>query len=105
MQSHIEEIREAGGEVLAVSVEPAAKTHEALKSAGIVYPLLADPDLEIIDAYGLRHFDGGMGGGDISRPATFVIDREGRIAWRDLTDNWRVRVRPRRVLEQLARIP
>lgn len=91
--------------MLAVSAEPAEKTAEALRSAAISYPLLADPDLQTIDAYGLRHSDGGMGGRDIARPATFVLDRQGRIVWRDLTDNWRVRVRPGRVLEQLARIP
>lgn len=43
--------------------------------------------------------------GDIARPAVFVLDREGRVAWRQLTENWRVRVRPEVILEQLARLP
>lgn len=86
-----------------MSVYPAEVTAEKLASAGIEYPLLADPDLVAIDAYGVRH-PGGMGH-DIARPATFLIDRRGRIAWRDLTDNWRVRLRPERVLEQLAATP
>ncbi len=105
MQSRIDEIREAGGEVLAVSSEPAEKTHEALKSSGINYPLLADPDLSTIDAYGLRHAGASMEGGDIARPAAFVLDRQGRIVWRDFTDNWRIRVRPQRVLDQLTKVP
>lgn len=88
-----------------MSVEPAEKTREALATAGIDFPLLADPDLETIDAYGVRHRGAGMGGKDISRPATFLIDRQGRIVWRDLTDNYRVRVRPARLLEELAAIP
>jgi peroxiredoxin len=101
LQSRIEEIRAAGGEVLAVSTDPAEETRRRLGSKGFEFPLLADPGLEAIDAFGVRHPGGGMGGVDLARPAVFVIDRQGRIAWRDLTDNWRVRVRPERVLEQL----
>lgn len=86
-----------------MSVDEAAVTAEKLASAGIEYPLLADPGFAAIDAYGVRHPEGM--GHDIARPATFLIDRQGKIAWRDLTDNWRVRVRPERVLEQLAAIP
>ena len=73
------------------------------KLEGIDYPLLADPDLTAIDAYGVRHPEGM--GHDIARPATFLVDRQGRVAWRDLTDNWRVRVRPERVLEQVKALP
>ncbi len=89
--------------MLAVSVDPDATTREKLGTAGIEYSLLADPDLSTIDAYGVRHPAGGMGGLDIARPATFLIDGQGRIVWRELTDNWRIRLRPERLLEQLAR--
>ena len=85
-----------------MSVDAAEATRDKL-SGDIGYLLLADPELAAIDAYGVRH-PGGMGH-DIARPATFLIDREGRVVWRDLTDNWRVRVRPERVLEQLKAIP
>ncbi len=59
----------------------------------------------MIDAYGVRHPDGMETGRDIARPAIFLIDRQGRIVWRDLTDNYRIRVRPGRILEELATIP
>jgi len=68
------------------------------------FPLLSDPGAEVIRRFGLLHASGGPGG-DIARPAVFVLDREGRVAWRDLTDNWRVRVRPTRILEELGRVP
>jgi hypothetical protein len=58
----------------------------------------------VIDRFGLRHRKGGLDG-DIARPAIFILDREGRVAWRELTDNWRVRARPDRLLEELAAIP
>jgi peroxiredoxin len=53
-----------------------------------------------MDLFGLRHEKGGPGG-DVARPAVFLIDRQGRIVWRELTENWRVRVRPEQVLEQV----
>ncbi len=105
MQSRIEDIRAAGAEVLAVSVDPSDVTRDKLGSAGIEYPLLADPDLATIDAYGVRHPGAAMDGGDIARPATFLIDGDGRVVWRELTDNWRVRLRPDRLLEQLTAAP
>lgn len=86
-----------------MSVDPSETTLERLGSSGIEFPLLADPDLATIDAYGVRHPEGGMGGVDIARPATFLIDADGRIIWRELTDNWRVRLRPERLLQQLER--
>ena len=88
-----------------MSVDPTDATRDKLGSAGIEYHLLADPDLSTIDAYGVRHPGGDMQGGDIARPATFVIDRQGRVVWRELTDNWRIRLRPERLLEQLAAVP
>lgn len=90
--------------MLAISVDPPEDSRPIVESYGLTFPLLSDPDLRVIDAYGLRHPDGGLDG-DIARPAVFVLDREGRIAWRDLTDNWRVRVRPERLLDELRAIP
>jgi peroxiredoxin len=104
LQSRIEEIREAGAEVVAVSVDPLETNAELATSLGLTVPLVSDPDLTAIDAFGVRH---DVGAGDdvqsIARPAVFVIDPEGRIVWRRLTDDWRVRVRPEQVLEVLRR--
>ncbi len=75
-----------------------------VRKLGLQYPILSDPRLEVIDRYGVRHPGAGPSG-DIARPATFVLDREGVVRWRDFTDNWRIRLRPERVLEQLESIP
>lgn len=88
-----------------MSVDPAAVTRDKLASAGLDFPLLADPGFAVIDAYGVRHPGGGMEGVDIARPATFLIDTDGRIIWRELTDNWRIRLRPQRLLDQLNALP
>lgn len=78
-------------EVIAISAGTQEELKEKMLPKGITFPLLADPTLEAIDAYGLRHEGGNPFGGDISRPAIFLIDEEGKIIANILTDNWRVR--------------
>lgn len=63
-----------------------------------------DPNGEMIDAYGVRHPGASIEGGDIARPAVFIVD-DGKILWRMITDNYRIRVRPETVIEQLKNSP
>lgn len=105
MQSRIDEIHAAGAVVLAIckdSIEENSKTVENLK---LDFSILSDPKLEVTEAYDLLHREASIDGGDIARPAVFIIDRQGIVRWRQLTNNWRVRVRPETVMEQLGAIP
>ncbi len=104
MQSRLSEIRALDAEVLAISVDAPEDSQAIVEAYDLEFPVLSDPHAAVIRAYGILHADGGIEG-DVARPAVFVIDREGRVAWRDLTDNWRVRVRPERVLEELRKLP
>ncbi len=105
MQSRLDEIQATGTEVLAISTDPSPSTQENLGKAGIEFHLLADPDHETIEAYGVLHAASGMAGADIARPATFLIDEQGRIIWRELTSNWRIRLRPQSLIDQLKASP
>jgi peroxiredoxin len=98
------EIRAQGGEVVAISTGSTESAKEVADAYRLDYPLLSDPDLAAIDAFGVRHVGGGIDG-DIARPAVFVVDREGRIAWRELAENWRVRLRPETLVARLAEVP
>ena len=51
--------------------------------------LLADPDMAIISAYGLEDTTIGE---EVARPATYVLDADGRVVWRHLPDDWRIRL-------------
>lgn len=104
MQSRLNDIRAADAELLAISVDPVATSKKLAADLKLTYTLLSDPELKVIDAYGVRH-PGGNDGQDIARPATFILDRDGVVRWRDLTETIRLRVRPERILEQLAKIP
>ena len=66
---------------------------------GMVY--LSDPEQEIIGAYGLT--DATLGK-EVARPASFILDGEGRILWRHLPDDWRVRLGPDAYLEALDHV-
>tara|TARA_R110002096_G_scaffold24760_7_gene77948 strand:- start:8502 stop:8834 length:333 start_codon:yes stop_codon:yes gene_type:complete len=102
LQSKISEIREAGAEVLAISSERSEVIGEKMAKLNLDYPVLADPDFQAIDAFGLRHVGADpFSNGDIARPAVFLIGKEGEILWSELTENWRVRVTPEMVLEQV----
>jgi peroxiredoxin len=103
LQSRLAEIRRLDGEVLAISVDPVERAREIVEAHGLEFALLSDPQAAVVREYGVLH-EGGGPFGDIARPACFLLDRQGRIVWRDLTENWRVRVRPDRVLDQLARL-
>ena len=105
MQSRIRAIHEADAEVLAISVDPVEANRKVVEKLKLEFPILSDPDWVAIDAYHVRHEGASMEGNDIARPAVFILDRRGVVQWRDVTDNWRVRVRPETVLEQLSAIP
>jgi peroxiredoxin Q/BCP len=104
LQSRLDEIHELDAEVLAISVDAPEDSREIVDAYEFGFPLLSDPEARVIAQYGVFHEGGGIDG-DIARPAVFIIDREGRVVWRALTENWRVRVRPGKIIEQLQAIP
>ena len=85
---------------MAVSVDPPETTRKLIEKQGYPFLFLSDEKLEAIRKYDLVHAGGG-GGADISRPGEFLIDLTGTIRWRDLTENYRVRVKGETVLKQL----
>jgi peroxiredoxin len=87
-----------------VVVDPVERNAQVVESLGLDYRIAADPTLAAIDAYGLRHDAPGMEQ-PIARPATFVIDADGIVRWRDLTENYRRRPRPEAILAALDALP
>ena len=56
----------------------------------------------MIEEWGLTHEGGKPGGGTIARPGIFLVEADGTVSWRNLTENYRVRVRPEHLLEALG---
>jgi len=85
-------------EIAAVSVDSTEDSRKLSQARGYTFPVLSDPQAEVIRRYGLLHPKGGEDGHDIARPAEILIDPSGTVRWENLTDDLRVRARPGQVL-------
>jgi peroxiredoxin len=97
----MDDFRRLDAAVVAVVVDDSGQNAQVVERLGLSFPILADPELRVIDAYDLRHSDGGPTG-NIARAATFVIDGSGVVRWRDLTENYRLRPRAEDVVAAVA---
>jgi len=84
--------------VAGVVVDPPATNADLAHQAGLAYPILSDPELRTIDAYGLRHEHAGPEGADVARSASVLIDADGVVRWTFVTTNIRVRPTPDEVI-------
>ena len=89
LQSAKDELDELNVVVLGISADPPEKL--ASISKNYQFTLVGDPELKVIDQFGLRHKDASPYGGDIARPAVILLSPEGEVLFTLLTDNWRVR--------------
>ena len=90
----------AGARLAAVSVDPIEVSQELATRLGLGFPILADPDGDVIRAFGVWHASR-----KIALPAVFVIDREGVIRWRRVSSSVTDRPTEDEVLEVVGRIP
>jgi len=82
LQSHYRDFNEAKAIVVGVSNEAAPDVKAFRDKLGLGFELYSDPDLAMITKWGVA--DTGAG---ISRPATFVIEPGGAIAYRKVGEN------------------
>ena len=107
MQSGLEDIRKADAQVVAVCVDSVEQNAKVVENLKLGYTILSDPDLKVTKAYDLLHEGASIDSAkpDVARPAVFIIGRDGVVRWRNLTENYRIRVRPETVVEALSKIP
>ena len=87
MQAQADEFSKRKLRILAISVDPPEVTREHAEKMGYSYPVfLADEEMDLLQRFDLVHEDGSfiVDGGDIARPAEFLIDSDGVIRWRFL---------------------
>jgi len=80
---HLDDFRAAGAELVAISVDDAARAEPCRQELGLKFPLLCDTRREVVKAYGLLNT---RENGGIAFPASFVIDRERVVRFRALED-------------------
>jgi len=84
---------------VAISADTQADSTEFIAEKKICVPLLSDPDLKVISAYGVA-----MEGEDIAVPATFIIDGKGGIRWRYVGENMTDRPEGEALLDQAKQV-
>lgn len=93
----------AGGAVLAISSDTVHDSRRTTEQLGLNFDLLSDPDGATIEAYGLL-FHEPYHDKNVALPANFLLDRDGRIAWRRVSPRVNDRPAPAQVAEQIDRL-
>lgn len=84
---------------MAISVDTPQQSHDLQQKNGYSFTFLSDQNTEAIRRYDLVHKGASITGGDIARPAEFLIDSSGTVRWVNLTESYWIRARPEQVLE------
>lgn len=86
LQDAAAELAKRDASVVAIVVDDGPTNAKLAKRLGVGFPILSDADLSATKAYGIED-----AGKDIALPATFVIDRSGKLRWLYVGDNPRDR--------------
>ena len=100
MQEGYDDLQAAGAELIAISADPLTTVDSTQKSLELTYPLLVDTDKGTITAYNVID----PSDTDIARPATYIVDPNGRIAWKLLDAKDGGRIGPERILAALQNL-
>lgn len=98
-KKHLAEIEQLGVRPVAISVDTPEMSRDLCRKAGYTYTFLSDPKAEVIRRYDLLHPGAGVNGQDIGRSAEFLLHSSGVIRWVNLTEDYRMRARPERIME------
>ena len=103
LQQSIDGFRQHEAQVVAISVDSVEQNAQTVEMLDLEYPVLSDPEMTAVEAYDLKHVDAGPEG-TIARSATFVIDEDGVVRWRSLTESVRLRPRAEEVVAEVAKL-
>ena len=84
---------------IAISVDTLEQSGDLAKKAGYTFPILSDRNADVIKRYDLLHKGAGENGHDIARPAEVLVDRNGVVRGRNLTEDFRIRATPEQMIE------
>ena len=95
-------------ELLAVSVDGEAdtqKTMARISADGMAadFQFLSDADHAVIARYGILNPNGGSR--SIPHPATYVIDRDGVVRWRDIETDYKIRPANEQIVAAVRALP
>jgi len=101
LQLHADRLREQNVRVLAISPEPPATSETLARELSLSFPVLADTDGRVIDAYGVRNRFASARS-LLPHPAVFLIDAQRRIRFREVNRNYKIRTSIRTIFHAIA---
>ena len=82
-RDHYAEIRAAGADVVAVSVDPPIKSEALRRELRLPFPILCDTERRVIKDWGIYNPNERRG---IAKPAIFVSDRDRTVQYSKIDD-------------------
>ena len=97
MQENYARFQAEDTEIVALVVEPEERVQALVKSYGYPYPVLADADHAVSEAYGVYN----LLNDKRAAPSVFVIDERGLVTWAYVGQNANDRPSAQEILNQL----
>ena len=83
LQANYQQFLAAKAQILAVAVQDTANAGRMAQVSGAAFPILADADHAVADAYGVYNL---LGDG-VAAPSVFIINEAGQIVWSYIGQN------------------
>lgn len=99
MQDYYDRIKATGAELITISSDDVSTTKTTVQDRGLTYPVLADAELDVINAYNVVD----LGNKWLARASSFVITMDGKIAWVTI-DEWDQRTPTDEILAALGEL-
>jgi peroxiredoxin len=82
----MDEVRATGAQALAVAVTSVFAQQAFARHLGVDFPMVSDWNRKVVRAYGVQ-YDVWRGHEGVAKRSVFVIDRDGTIRYRWVTDD------------------
>ena len=101
LENDIALYEEKGAQIIAIAVQTQAQAAESVEKSGAGFPILADSDHTVAEAYGVTSRSLGLGTNDSSQGAVFILNSDGLIVWEYLAKSLTDRAPSETILENL----
>ena len=101
MAEDYDKIKQAGGELIAVSVDEQSFAWSMAQTTGAKFQILSDAEKKTITEYGIVN---AAEHGGIAHPSIFVLDKEGRIRYMYVGKNAQDRPPDETIVEELKKV-
>jgi peroxiredoxin len=86
LEQQVETVTAAGGSAVAIAVTATFSQKRFAKELGVSFPLLSDWNREVSEAWGVAYTEW-KGHRGVAKRSVFVIDRDGTVRYRWVTDD------------------